>query len=312
MNISDLQLLILTAKNASYSKTARQLNVSPQYISRKIHAIENDFDTEIFTAFSNILMVTPKGELIIKFAQDVIEQKQILDAYSFVNSTPKLNGNIEVFTTPIVLSAFYDRYIPIFLNAYPDLNIEFHETDGANVFQCVQQNINCLGIAPIITNPEFHFLDHYLKNLDIHLLQKDEYVVLAHPDFFSSNSKTISLHELIKYPVALTVINSKDEMQVLKILKFFGEPNVLITASSYLFYSQLLISKKAYSIFPLSLVSTMPHHFLTNLSCFHIQEEIFIYNALVSNKLISSPLSNTLLNYLKTVTSDSSVISTLS
>ena len=70
-------------------------------------------------------------------------------------------GKIKIITTPMIISDFYNSYIPNFLNTYPGINIEFYETDGANVFKQLQKDTNSLGISTIITNPEYHLLDAY-------------------------------------------------------------------------------------------------------------------------------------------------------
>lgn len=301
MTFNDLNILSLVVKNASFNKTAQQLGVSPQYINKKISKIEREFDTIIFNRTSNGLILTPKGILISNFAQKVIEQKRILDTHSLTNASYSLVGKIKIITTPIIISDFYNSYIPNFLNTYPGINIEFYETDGANVFKQLQKDTNSLGISTIITNPEYHLLDAYEDSLNFHPLIRDWYIILAHPNFFPISKQSFSLRELVDYPAALTVIDSQEEMQIIKILKSYGEPNILITANNYLAYMSMIISKKAYGIFPRSLFKSMPHYLTQSLSCYDIEEDIFMYTALISNKNISFQPTKTLLEYLKNV-----------
>ncbi len=300
MTFNDLNILLFVVKNASFTKTAQQLGVSQQYINKKISQLEKEFNAVIFNRTSEGLILTKKGMLISNFAQKVIDQKRILDTHSLTDASQSLAGKIKIITTPIIISDFYNSYIPNFLNTYPGINIEFYETDGANVFKLLQNDSNSLGISTIITNPEYHLLDAYKDSLNFHPLIRDWYVILSHPNFFSTSKQSFSFKELINYPVALTVIDSQEEMQIIKILKYYGKPDILITANNYLAYMPIILSKKAYGIFPHSLFKSMPHYLTKSLSCYSIEEDIFMYTALISNKNLSFQPTITLLEYLKT------------
>src|SRR6202163_4869128 len=85
----DLRVLILVARLASFAAAAKEMGTSPAYISKRIAILENARKARLFHRTTRRVSVTERGELMLSWAQ------RVLDVYE------QLEGTLEETQTEI-------------------------------------------------------------------------------------------------------------------------------------------------------------------------------------------------------------------
>ncbi|MCD2496515.1 transcriptional regulator CcpC, partial [Staphylococcus aureus] len=76
--LQELHMLVVLAEELNMRKAAERLFVSQPALSQRLQTIEKAWGTKIFLRSQKGLTVTPAGEKIIQFANDVtLEQERI-------------------------------------------------------------------------------------------------------------------------------------------------------------------------------------------------------------------------------------------
>ncbi|MCY9088794.1 transcriptional regulator CcpC, partial [Bacillus inaquosorum] len=77
MQLQELHMLVVLAEELNMRKAAERLFVSQPALSQRLQTIEKAWGTKIFLRSQKGLTVTPAGEKIIQFANDVtLEQER--------------------------------------------------------------------------------------------------------------------------------------------------------------------------------------------------------------------------------------------
>jgi molybdenum-dependent DNA-binding transcriptional regulator ModE len=77
MEISDLEIFYVTAKEGSISKAARKLNYVQSNVTSRIKHLERQLKTQLFYRHSKGVTLTPKGKILLQYAErifDLIEE----------------------------------------------------------------------------------------------------------------------------------------------------------------------------------------------------------------------------------------------
>lgn len=75
MNISEMRLLSVLASEMNMRKAAERLFVTQPALSQRLQSIEKEWGTKIFIRSHKGLTLTPAGEKIVEFANEVLKKK---------------------------------------------------------------------------------------------------------------------------------------------------------------------------------------------------------------------------------------------
>lgn len=123
MNWNNLRVFYLAAKQGNLSQVAQKLKKTQSAISRTIINLEKELNTKLFTRSSNGVILTNEGETwynsVKKFAEDIEKTKK-----ESKNDTKLLQGNIKIYTIPIISSYGLVKYIKKFTDLYPNVKFQ--------------------------------------------------------------------------------------------------------------------------------------------------------------------------------------------
>jgi len=107
------------ARHLSFTRAARELNVTQSAISREIKALEEPLGQPLFLRVSRALQLTQSGEELFRTADEALE---LLDA-----ATERLAGAgrtlVSITTTPALASTWLAPRLPQFARGHPDVDV---------------------------------------------------------------------------------------------------------------------------------------------------------------------------------------------
>ncbi|RXI96621.1 LysR family transcriptional regulator [Anaerobacillus alkaliphilus] len=123
MKIDDFKLLVTIKKVGTIRGAAKELLISQPAISQRLKQIEDHWGEAIFIRTHKSMIVTPVGEKIIRFAEDMISgEKQLFDEISKVSKT--VNGRLSLGVSSVVGQYLLPKILETYITNFPDVKIE--------------------------------------------------------------------------------------------------------------------------------------------------------------------------------------------
>src|ERR1700742_3461853 len=147
MFLPDVRTFLAVASAGSLSAAARQLDVVPMQVSRRIAALEEDLGVRLFHRTTRSLTLTAEGEAFVAYARAMVDAEAA--ARAELNPSPKTASGVLRLTAP---SGFAQGVLlpmlPRLLRANPDLRIDLDLSDRQ--VDIVGQGLDlALRIAPL-------------------------------------------------------------------------------------------------------------------------------------------------------------------
>lgn len=146
MDIRDLKLFSHLAETRRFSRTAKEMHVTPSTLSRQIQRLEDAIGQPLFLRDNRTVELTDAGEQLKLFAQQTLLQYQQLK-FSLGQRGPTLSGELELFCS---VTAAYSHLPPIldrFRAKHPLVEIKLTTGDAADAVDKIQKGDADLGIA---------------------------------------------------------------------------------------------------------------------------------------------------------------------
>lgn len=128
MQISDLRIFLAVAAAGSLSAAARQLDIGPMQVSRRIAVLEEALGVRLFHRTTRSVSPTAEGEAFLPYAHTMVEAEnsalgELRPAATKASGLLRLTAP-SVFGQTIVL-----RLLPSLLERHPELRIELDVSD---------------------------------------------------------------------------------------------------------------------------------------------------------------------------------------
>lgn len=117
-----IKIFINVAKHQSFSKTARQLNMTQSAISQSIARLENQLDIKLFTRSNGKIQLTEQGLLLYEEAS-LGERSFLLGISKALNFTPSNAKNLNIKSSSSYFKTFLNPIINNIIASYPNLHI---------------------------------------------------------------------------------------------------------------------------------------------------------------------------------------------
>ncbi|ELN4659354.1 LysR family transcriptional regulator, partial [Escherichia coli] len=123
MNWDDLRFFTAVMQYQNISRSAKELGVSPQTVSRKITVFEEKLGTTLFLRH-------PRGYKPTKDAMNLIEEvknaEKVLNTLQrkFTNKSQNLSGVVRIAAPELIATEILIPSLKPFLDEYPEINIE--------------------------------------------------------------------------------------------------------------------------------------------------------------------------------------------
>jgi DNA-binding transcriptional LysR family regulator len=136
-----LEMVVRAADLGGFAAAAKQMNITPSAVSRGIAELERALRISIFKRSTRHIELTEEGRELYHRTRDVLERLAAIEMTASAVDK-QVRGTISVGIMPPLSRHVVMPRLAGFLNAYPNLRIEFHPTQDTRAIQ--SENIDVL------------------------------------------------------------------------------------------------------------------------------------------------------------------------
>ncbi|MBQ5916346.1 MAG: LysR family transcriptional regulator, partial [Lachnospiraceae bacterium] len=195
VNYELYKVFYYVARTLSFSEASKQLYISQSAVSQSIKILEKKLGQNLFIRSTKRVQLTPEGEILFKHiepAMNLIRQgeNQLLEANT-------LNGGqLRIAASDTICRYFLVPYLNKFHRDHPNVHIKVTNStsiDCAHILETGQVDF-------VISN----FPNSGLSNVNnIRTIKEFHDIFVANSKYFPLRNKTLSLHELLHYPIMM-------------------------------------------------------------------------------------------------------------
>jgi DNA-binding transcriptional LysR family regulator len=198
MEATDLELrhiryFVATSEAMSFTRAARQLNVSQPALSHSIFQLEERLGNKLFERSVKGIRLTPAGKVFEKTAQRVLREISA-GAQLITESSGLIAGEIRLGFVNSVNIFWLPMMIGRFLQKYPLVKFSVESIDISELESRLLDEKLDLGIG---------FLEHKRQSLKTLELFVENLVVIANTKLPTKKSRFMSLDEVVRFPLVL-------------------------------------------------------------------------------------------------------------
>lgn len=146
MSFSDLQLLVVLAQESNMRKAAERLFVSQPALSQRLQNIEKQWGTKMFIRTQKGLLLTASGEIVIKFANEMLEkQERVQDEIRGLDT--EVHGTLKIACASIVGQNWLPKVLKEFVNTYPNAKISLITGWSSEILKALYEGEVHIGIT---------------------------------------------------------------------------------------------------------------------------------------------------------------------
>jgi len=119
----NMRYFLQVVRSGSVKQAATQLRVNQTTVSRRISTLEQNLDSPLFERNANAWMITPMGEHLIKFAEQMAEEIHSIERHVLAESQ-ELRGRLRFTLGDICTQQLAMPVIEAFIKQYPDVDLE--------------------------------------------------------------------------------------------------------------------------------------------------------------------------------------------
>lgn len=208
MNSRQLQYAIELAKVCSFSRVAKQLNISQPALSKQILSLESELGIKLFDRTTTPLTVTPAGQHFVQEAADLIyKEDQLLRSMERFKSGQA--GQLVIGVTPFRSSYLIPDMVKEFRTAYPHMQIKLHEAGSDQLRKEAAEGKFDFAVVNLPVDESM---------LDVILLEPDRLVLVVPPQWQhllppNTDSGEINFASCKEFP--FVVVQKNQEMRQL-------------------------------------------------------------------------------------------------
>jgi len=119
----NMRYFLQVVRSGSVKQAATQLRVNQTTVSRRINALEQQLDSRLFERSANAWMITPMGEHLIEYAEQMAEEIHSIERHALAESQ-ELSGRLRFTVGDICTQQLAMPVIESFIKQYPDVDLE--------------------------------------------------------------------------------------------------------------------------------------------------------------------------------------------
>ncbi|PKR86881.1 LysR family transcriptional regulator [Heyndrickxia camelliae] len=168
MSTTEFQLLTVLAQEMNMRKAAERLFVSQPALSQRLQNIEKQWGTKLFIRTQKGLTLTPSGELVIRFANEVLEKEEkVREELQSLDS--KIHGTLKIACASIVGQNWLPQVLKSFVDQYPLAKISLITGWSSEILKSLYEDEVHIGILRGSTDwkgPKIHLFEDTLYLVD--------------------------------------------------------------------------------------------------------------------------------------------------
>lgn len=122
MDIQQLRYFCAVASEGSVSKAAHRLHYAQSNLSTKILQLEREIGSPLFYRNNHGVTLTPKGELLLKYATDLIGLAE--DALVAVKDDASAQGTLKIGSMESTVAAYLPQFLTRFRGEHPQITVQ--------------------------------------------------------------------------------------------------------------------------------------------------------------------------------------------
>ena len=195
INYELYKVFYYVARTLSFSEASKQLYISQSAVSQSVKVLEKKLGQSLFVRSTKRVQLTPEGEILFKHIEPAMNlirrgENQLLEANT-------LNGGqLRIAASDTICRYFLVPYLNRFHKSYPNVHIKVTNSTSIECARLLENG----QVDFIITN----FPNSGLSNtLSVRAIKEFTDVFVANADHFPLKGKTVSLEELLNYPIMM-------------------------------------------------------------------------------------------------------------
>ncbi|MBD7942883.1 LysR family transcriptional regulator [Psychrobacillus sp. Sa2BUA9] len=143
---SDYLIIKTLAEEQNMRKAAERLFLSQPALSLRLQTIEKEWQTKLFLRSQKGLTATPEGELVIEFANNMLQQREeVFEAIQSLNS--KVHGTLKIACASIVGQNWLPKVLKDFVQTYPEAKISLLTGWSSEIVKAIYDGEAQIGIV---------------------------------------------------------------------------------------------------------------------------------------------------------------------
>lgn len=190
LDFFDLQLFLNIVNHGSLTQGAQASAISLQAASERIKKLEQHYQTSLFTRHAAGVKLTLAGQCFAEHAQGLIQHYQQLQQ-QMQPFSQAVATSLCLWCNSSAQSEYLPLLLPQYLNANPQLHIDFQEAESNAIIRALQQGQAQLGMISSFFN------EHALQTLE---LCGDPLVLICPKSHPLNTQHSIELLDTLHYP----------------------------------------------------------------------------------------------------------------
>jgi DNA-binding transcriptional LysR family regulator len=121
-SLSEFHLLSVLAQEMNMRKASERLFVSQPALSQRLQTIEKDWGTKLFIRSQKGLSLTPAGELVVQFVNDVlVKEEKVRESIHSLRAG--VSGTLKIAVASIVGQNWLPQVLKKYIDTYPQAKI---------------------------------------------------------------------------------------------------------------------------------------------------------------------------------------------
>ncbi|MBP2239951.1 DNA-binding transcriptional LysR family regulator [Cytobacillus eiseniae] len=166
-SLSEFHLLSVLAQEMNMRKAAERLFVTQPALSQRLQTIEKEWGERLFIRSQKGLSLTPAGELVIKFINEVlVQEEKVRESIQALNT--EIHGTLKIAVASIVGQNWLPQVLKKYVTRYPNAKISLITGWSSEILKSLYEDQVHIGI--IRGTPDW-------KGVKKHLFQDTLYLV---------------------------------------------------------------------------------------------------------------------------------------
>jgi len=150
MDIDNLQTFLKVVETRSFSRSAEELKITQPAVSKRIAALESQFDVRLFDRLGRTVHLTEAGRMLLPAAKQI--QSEVLRIEDTIgNDASKIQGKLAIGSTAYIATQQLSRIIRDFREAHAEVNLNLQLGNPETIIEDVLDNSLELAICPLNT-----------------------------------------------------------------------------------------------------------------------------------------------------------------
>ncbi|MGI9282827.1 MAG: LysR family transcriptional regulator [Endozoicomonas sp.] len=246
MDIPSLTAFLTVAECNSFSLAAEKLHLTQPAISKRIAALENHLDTQLFDRTGRQINLNEAGRVLLPKARQMLElMKDTRQEVS--NLKTQVKGPLAMATSHHIGLRRLPNILREYSQRYPEVKLDIHFVDSEVAYEMLSRGEIELGIITLSPDNPDRFQSH--------LIWDDPLVFMAAKDHSLSRLQKVSTQQLSVHQAILPGSNTFTYRLVRKLFEEEGLSLQTAMSSNYLETIRMLTSiGLAWTILPASML----------------------------------------------------------